>query len=105
MNLKLTEFWEKAAGTVLLAMAFILPLAFYLKTYDSSLIKEMSLAAGVVLALSFAALRGVELGRWEIPANRSRLFALGAALLAWIAFRYAGHPHPAPLALPKHRKR
>ena len=36
MNLRLAERWEKAERATLVSLAFLLPVVFYLKTYDAS---------------------------------------------------------------------
>jgi tetratricopeptide (TPR) repeat protein len=85
MNLRLAELWEKAERWTLVSLAFLLPTAFFLKTYDALLVKELLLLAGSGLALAFAVSRAVELGRFELPANRALIFSAAAAWAAWSA--------------------
>lgn len=94
MNARAVSFWEKAAAGSVLLLAFLLPLAFYLKTYDSVMIKELTLQGGAALALAFTLLRHVESGRLEVPAGRVWLAGWAAALLVWIGVSCAAGPHP-----------
>ncbi|MFH1726323.1 MAG: tetratricopeptide repeat protein [Elusimicrobiota bacterium] len=92
MNTRIVAFWEKSAEVGLLLLAFVLPLAFYLKTYETATVKDLTLQAGGVLILAFAFLRHVEAGRFELPAGRTGFAALAATLLLWIAVSYAMNP-------------
>lgn len=93
MTAKMASRWLRVSETVLLVMAFLLPLAFYLKTYDSATIKTTLFEAGTVV-LAFAWLfKGLERGRWDLPQTVRPLAAPAAALLAWTALRFALAPY------------
>lgn len=71
MNARIVEFWEKCAGGAAVAAAFALPLALHAEAYDPAFIKELLLLAAAGFTAGFTALRALEAGRVEIPANRA----------------------------------
>lgn len=93
MSAKMTSFWFRTSETILLVLAFMLPLAFFLRTYDGTAIKTTLFESGT-LALAFAWLfKGLERGRWELP-QAARTLALPAlALLVWTVMRFAFAPY------------
>lgn len=93
MSARGASFWYRTAEALLLALVFLLPISFYLRTYECATIKTTTLQLGV-LALVFAwILKGVERGRWEVPAGAWPLLAPALALLGWILLRFALAPH------------
>ncbi|MCX5787285.1 MAG: hypothetical protein NTX64_02070 [Elusimicrobia bacterium] len=87
--------WLCAAG---------LPLAFYLKAYDPALIKDITLQAAAWIALGVWLARALEAGRFELPARRVAIAAVGAALLVWTALSFAWNPYPAVSLFPALRQ-
>lgn len=73
MNARAAAFWDRSLQSVLSLLAFLVPLTFFLKTYDSALVKDLVLQAGTFLAVACAFLRAVELGRAECPVPRTAL--------------------------------
>ncbi len=93
MNSKMALLWHRTGEAVLLFLAFVLPLAFYLKTYDSVTIKTATLHLGtIVLVLSWF-LKGLERGRWEVPQAAWTMLAPALGLLAWTGLRFALSEH------------
>lgn len=92
--MKMISVWNKTTEAVLVLLAFLLPFAFYLRTYDSALVKALTLDVGAALVLALALARFAELGRLEMPANRTGLCALGLALLGWVGLTFAFNPYP-----------
>ncbi len=88
MNGRLASFWENAGSATLIAAAFLLPLAFYLETFDPTLIKHLTLGIAATLAAAFWAARQMETGRIEIPVSRALPCALAAVALTWAVFSY-----------------
>ncbi|PCI39202.1 MAG: hypothetical protein COB53_03585 [Elusimicrobia bacterium] len=96
MNGRFASFWENALSATLIATAFLLPVTFYLETFDPVLIKHLTLGAAATLAASFWLARQLETGRIEIPVSRAGVSALVAIALTWSLFSYAaGDPAPA----------
>lgn len=93
MSAKMTSFWFRTAETILMVLAFMLPLAFFANTYDAATIKTTLFEAGT-LGLAFAwLLKGLERGRWELPASARPLALPALALIAWTAARFAAEPY------------
>ncbi|MBI3553457.1 MAG: hypothetical protein HY077_13255 [Elusimicrobia bacterium] len=93
MSAKMTSFWFRTSETVLLVLAFMLPLAFFLRTYDGAAIKTTLFEAGT-LVLAFAWLfKGLERGRWELPESARPLALPALALLAWTIVVFASSPY------------
>jgi tetratricopeptide (TPR) repeat protein len=93
MSVKMTSFWLRTSETVLLVLVFMLPLAFFLQTYDGTAIKTTIFESGT-LALAFAWLfKGLERGRWELPQAAKSLALPAVALLAWTVLRFAFAPY------------
>lgn len=87
------ESAHRLGEVALLTTAFALPLAFYLRTYDSTEIKYAILLWGG-LTMFFAWLwQGISRGRFAAPASSwaSLLPALGYG--AWMILRFALEPH------------
>ncbi len=89
---KMTSFWFRACETTLLVLVFLLPTAFFLKTYDGMAIKSTIFEVGTIV-LAFAWLfKGMERGRWELPETAQPLALPALALLAWTIIRFATAP-------------
>ena len=74
---------------VLLFLAFVLPLAFYLKTYDSVTVKAATLQLGTIALIISWILKIIERGRLEVPRAAWTMLAPALALLAWAGLRFA----------------
>ena len=84
---------HRLGETALLTMAFVLPLAFYFRTYDSTAIKFAVLQWGS-LTLLFAWLwQGISRGRFQVPASSWAVLLPAALYGAWMAARFATAPH------------
>lgn len=93
MSARGASFWRQAGEAVFLALAFVLPMAFYMRTYDSATVKNTALQLGA-LALTFAwLLKGLERGRWEVPEKAWPLLAPALALLGWAGLRFCAAPY------------
>ena len=99
MNHKLALFWHRTGEAVLLFLAFVLPLAFYLKTYDSVTVKAATLQLGTIALIISWILKIIERGRLEVPRAAWTMLAPALALLAWAGLRFALLEHRLP-ALP-----
>ena len=89
MNARAAAFFEKAFEALLLAMAFLVPVALFLNTFDTGSIKDATLQAGGALALALALARAMEAGRFELPRGRGPFSALVLAWLGWAALSWA----------------
>ena len=97
MNLRFAALLDHAGKAVLIAAAFLLPIAFYLETFDPALVKDVTLSSAAVLAAAAWIALQIETGRVEIPVSRAPLAALTAAAVVWALFSYAaGDPAGAP---------
>ena len=83
MNGRLTAFWQSATEWGIKLLVFALPLTFYIKTYNTGIVKEATLLAGVSLVWFCWVARQLEAGRFEWPANRTWLATLAKLLLLW----------------------
>lgn len=89
MSARMALLWHRAGEAVLLFMAFILPLGFYLKTYDSVTIKTATLQLGTLALVLAWILKGIERGRWEAPKAAWPMLVPALFLLAWTGLRFA----------------
>lgn len=81
--------WRTLLKWTLYFLAIVLPLAFYLRTYDSAMVKISVLQLGTLAAAAVWIIGGIGEGRFEIP-WRAVPFTLPAALLfSWNALRFA----------------
>ena len=83
MSHRMISFWHRTAETAGLLLALLLPLAFYLKSYDSTMIKATLFQAGVLALASAWLLKGMEQGRWELPAWAKPFLLPAGLLLGW----------------------
>jgi len=87
------ESAHRLGELALLTTAFILPLAFYLRAYDSTAIKYTILQWGSLTMLFGWLWQGLSRGRFSAPAASwpALLPALGYG--AWMILRFASEPH------------
>lgn len=85
--------WRLLLRSTFLGMAVVLPVAFYLRTYDSITVKIALLELGVIAATALWLAGGIEEGRWELPERVLPLFAPATALLLWNVVRFHGTAH------------
>lgn len=87
------ESAHRLGELALLTTAFVLPLAFYLHTYDSATIRFAVIQWGA-LTMAFAWLwQGLSRGRFQAPASSWPALAPALAYGAWLAGRFAVEPH------------
>lgn len=92
MSGKITSAWLKTAELTLLVAALLTPLAFFLNSYDPSQAKAALLQLSVLVA-AFAWLgKGIERGRWDLPAQAVPALAPATAFLIWILLRFLAAP-------------
>lgn len=85
-------FAQNAIDWTLIMTAFLLPILFYLRTYDSAMIKiTLIQISGIVLAV-FWVIKAVETGRLELPVPLARVVAPGLALLGWVLLSHRISP-------------
>ncbi|MHB0997141.1 MAG: O-antigen ligase family protein [Elusimicrobiales bacterium] len=93
MNIERLLDWRFWLKYVLLAMAAALPVAFYLRTYDSVTIKYTMMQFGALAALTAWLLGGLAEGRFELPRRLLPFLLPAVALLAWNALRFFTSPY------------
>ncbi|UPT73633.1 MAG: hypothetical protein M0D55_17510 [Elusimicrobiota bacterium] len=87
------ESAHRLGELALLTTAFVLPLAFYLRTYDTVAIK-FAIIQWSALALGLSWLwQGLAQGRFSAPAAAWPALLPAAAYGAWMLARFAGAPH------------
>jgi tetratricopeptide (TPR) repeat protein len=84
------RFWAAAA---FVALAAALPVAFYLRTYDSVTVKYTILQLGLLAALACWLAGGLLEGRFEVPAGALPVLLPACALFAWNLARFATAPY------------
>lgn len=82
----------RALESVFLGMIAVLPVAFYLGTYDGVTLKSTLFQLGTLTLAVCWVLKGILMGRWAAPRPVWPLLAPGAALLAWTVLRFATAP-------------
>jgi|CXWL01.1.fsa_nt_gi tetratricopeptide (TPR) repeat protein len=88
-----SESAHRLGEIALLTMAFVLPLAFYFRTYDSIAIKTAVLQWGS-LTLLFAWLwQGISRGRFQVPASSWSVLLPATLYGAWMLVRFATAPY------------
>jgi len=80
--------WRTVLRGSLIFLAVALPLAFYLRTYDSAMIKIFLLQLGVTAGAAAWAWGSIREGRFEIPLSSSSVILPAALLLLWNAARF-----------------
>ncbi len=93
MRTPTAESAHRLGELALLTTAFVLPLAFYLRSYDSTAIKYTILQWGSLTMLFGWLWQGLSRGRFSAPASSwpALLPALGYG--AWMIIRFASEPH------------
>ncbi|HVE14551.1 MAG TPA: hypothetical protein VNI01_14230, partial [Elusimicrobiota bacterium] len=92
MNARAVSGLQAALRALLLALAFLLPLALHFRFFDPARAKDVLLLGGASCAAALLLLRWLEAGRMEIPAGRLAPAAAAAVLLAWSARSPGGAP-------------
>ena len=85
--------WLAALRSILLFLAVALPAAFYLRTYDSAIIKATIMQLGVLAAVSVWLIGSLNEGRFEIPAKTAPLILPAALLLIWNVLSFLHSPY------------
>jgi len=81
--------WRFSVHLALFFTAVALPLAFYLRTYDSAMIKITIMQLGCITALTIWLLGSISEGRIEIPSKIIPFILPALLLLLWNAVRFA----------------
>jgi tetratricopeptide (TPR) repeat protein len=87
------ESFHRLGELALLTTAFVLPLAFYLRTYDSTAVKYAVLQWGSLTMLFGWLWQGLARGRFQTPASSWTALAPALAYAAWLLVRFAAAPH------------
>lgn len=93
MKTPAAESFHRLGELALLTTAFVLPLAFYLRSYDSTAIKYTVLQWGALTMLFGWLWQGVSRGRFQAPASAWTTLAPALAYGAWMIVRFAVEPH------------
>lgn len=91
-DLRSWRFW---AAIAFMALAAALPVAFYLRTYDSVTVKYIILQIGLLAVLACWAAGSLLEERFEIPAPAFPFLLPAAGLFAWNAARFLAAPYKA----------
>ncbi|MEK7720900.1 MAG: O-antigen ligase family protein, partial [Elusimicrobiota bacterium] len=81
-------FWRSLVRGALLFIAVALPLAFYLRTYDSAMIKLTIIQLSLIIALAAWLMGSISEGRIEGPEPVLPFILPAFLLLAWNAVRF-----------------
>ncbi|MDD5629772.1 MAG: hypothetical protein PHU21_11950, partial [Elusimicrobia bacterium] len=81
--------WRRILVLLMQAMAIVLPIAFYLRTYDSCMIKISLVQMGTLAALTAWLLGIIQEGRLEFPARALPVLGPAVLLLLWNLLRFA----------------
>lgn len=81
--------WRALLKGTFFALAIGLPLAFYLRTYDSAMAKVTLLQFGALAAAAVWLIGGIAEGRFEFPARAVPLALPAVLLLVWNAARFS----------------
>lgn len=87
------ETSHRLGELALLTTAFVLPLAFYFRTYDTSAIKLAMLQWSALSLLLAWLWQGVARGRFSAPASAWPALLPAVAYGAWMLLRFAAAPH------------
>jgi len=81
--------WRNLVRLTLYFIAIALPVVFYLRTYDSAMIKVTTLQLGALAALAIWMLGSLAEGRFEFPEKTMPFIVPALLLLLWNALRFA----------------
>lgn len=87
------ESAHRLGELALLTTAFVLPLAFYLRAYDSNSIKFTVLQWGSLTMLFGWLWQGISRGRFQAPASSWTALLPALAYGAWMIIRFSTEPH------------
>ncbi len=87
------ESAHRLGELALLTTAFVLPLAFYLRAYDSASIKFTILQWGALTMMFGWVWQGISRGRFQAPASSWTALVPALAYGAWMIVRFAAEPH------------
>jgi len=87
------ETAHRAGELALLTTAFVLPLAFYLRSYDAAAIKLTVLQWGSLTMLFGWLWQGLSRGRFQVAASSWAVLAPALGYGAWMILRFALEPH------------
>ncbi len=93
MRTPAAESFHRLGELALLTTAFVLPLAFYLRTYDSTAVKYTVLQWGALTMLFGWLWQGISRGRFQAPASAWTALVPALAYGAWMIVRFAVEPH------------
>lgn len=93
MTIHTFKSWRFWVGLAFMFLAASLPVAFYLRTYDSVAIKYTLMQLGAFFALTAWLAGGVAEERFEIPGKALPLIVLAAGLFIWNAIRFFASPY------------
>ncbi|MBI3288978.1 MAG: hypothetical protein HYZ74_05620, partial [Elusimicrobia bacterium] len=87
------ESAHRLGELALLTMAFVLPVAFYFRTYDSAAIKFAVMQWGTLTLLFAWLAQGLARGRFAAPASSWATLTPALGYGAWMLLRFALAPH------------
>ena len=93
MRVPNAESAHRLGELALLTTAFILPLAFYLRAYDSTAIKYTILQWGSLTMLFGWLWQGISRGRFQAPTSSWTALLPALAYGAWMLVRFATEPY------------
>lgn len=93
MRTPAAESFHRLGELALLTTAFVLPLAFYFRSYDSTAIKYTILQWGSLTMLFGWLWQGISRGRFQAPAAAWTTLAPALAYGAWMIIRFSTEPH------------
>ena len=80
--------WRSVLRASMLFLAVALPIAFYLRTYDSAMIKITLLQLGVIAGAAAWVWGSISEGRFEVPLRSAPILLPAALLLLWNVVRF-----------------
>ncbi|MDD5304685.1 MAG: tetratricopeptide repeat protein [Elusimicrobia bacterium] len=93
MRTPAAESFHRLGELALLTTAFVLPLAFHLRSYDSNAIKFTVLQWGSLTMLFGWLWQGISRGRFSAPASSWTVLLPALAYGAWMIVRFATEPY------------
>ncbi|MBI4802402.1 MAG: O-antigen ligase family protein [Elusimicrobia bacterium] len=95
LRTRLAVFAQEGMAWSAFLMTFLLPTVFYLRTYDSAMIKITLAQLGTLFLIFFWIIKTVETGRLEWPLPSQKVLLPGILFLAWLLLGYALSPFKA----------